>query len=73
MTREDIVRIAREVGCPVAGIGPMTFDDKQLVSMLERFANLVARAESEACAKVCDKFNFGQAPMMIQKAILART
>jgi hypothetical protein len=28
--------------------------------------------ECEACAKVCDEFNFGQAPMMIQKAIRAR-
>jgi hypothetical protein len=52
MNREDIIRMAREAGCPVAGIGPMTFDDKQLVLMLERFANLVAQAESEACAKI---------------------
>lgn len=29
-------------------------------------------AEREACAKVCDEFNFGQAPMMIQQAIRAR-
>jgi hypothetical protein len=29
-------------------------------------------AEREACAKVCDKFNFGQAPKMIQDAIRAR-
>ena len=29
-------------------------------------------AEREACAKVCNEFNFGQAPMMIQKAIQAR-
>ena len=54
MNREDIIRMAREAGCPVAGIGPMTFDDKQLVSMLERFAALVASAEREACANVCD-------------------
>jgi hypothetical protein len=55
MTREDIIRMAREAGCPVAGIGPMTFDDKQLVLMLERFAALVASAEREACAEVCKK------------------
>jgi hypothetical protein len=66
MTREDIIRMAREAGCPVAGIGPMTFDDKQLVSMLERFANLVAQAESEACAKVCESIDmeaFGVLPV----------
>ena len=29
--------------------------------------------EREACAKVCEEFNFGQAAMMIQRAIRART
>ena len=29
-------------------------------------------AEREACAQVCDAFNFGQAPQMIQRAIRAR-
>ena len=28
--------------------------------------------EREACAKLCDKYNFGQAPKMIQNAIRAR-
>ena len=28
--------------------------------------------EREACAKLCDEFNFGQAPMMIQRALRAR-
>jgi len=49
MTRDDIIRIAREVWS--AGdvyIGPST-------EPLERFAALVAAAEREACAKVCDK------------------
>jgi hypothetical protein len=39
---------------------------------LEAFAKLIAQHEREACAKVCDEFNFGQAPQMIQKAIRAR-
>jgi hypothetical protein len=30
------------------------------------------KAEREACAKLCDKFNWGQAPKMIQEAIRAR-
>ena len=32
----------------------------------------IAAAEREECAKVCDGFNFGQAPMMIQRAIRSR-
>jgi hypothetical protein len=32
----------------------------------------MVEAEREACAKVCDKFNWGQAPKMIQDAIRAR-
>lgn len=39
---------------------------------IEHFAALVSSAEREACAKLCDEFNFGQAPQMIQKAIRAR-
>ena len=42
------------------------------IKFLERFAKLVAAKEREACAKVCDEFNFGQAAMMIQRAIRAR-
>jgi hypothetical protein len=48
MTRDDIIRLAREVWS--AGdvyIGPST-------ESLERFAELVAAAEREACAKVCE-------------------
>ena len=64
MNREDIVRMAQEAGL----VGKPIFTEG-----LEHFANLVASAEREACAKVCDEFNFGQAPMMIQKAIRARS
>ena len=42
------------------------------IKFLEAFANLVAAKEREACAKVCEEFHFGQAPMMIQRAIRAR-
>ena len=45
MTKEDIIRMAREAGWT---IGPAT------LSGLERFAALVAAAEREACAKVCE-------------------
>jgi hypothetical protein len=64
---KTIIEMAREAGI----IHPEMVD-----KTLERFAALVeaaARAdEREACAKVCDKYNFGQAPKMIQNAIRAR-
>ena len=44
MDREQIIRMARE-----AGIGPVYGHES-----IERFAALVAAAEREACAKVCD-------------------
>lgn len=54
MTRDDIIRMAREVGI-------LDFRDednseyvKDVLDDLERFASLVAAAEREACAKVCD-------------------
>jgi len=49
MTKDDIIRMAREAGFA---------DDKGVVYpayQLEAFANLVAAAEREACAKLCDR------------------
>ena len=50
MDREEIIRMAREAGLPyiyqtgeVANLG-----------LVERFAALIAAAEREACAKVCE-------------------
>jgi len=48
MNRDDIIRMAREAGGDDWGI----FRD--FMPEIERFANLVAAAEREACAKVCD-------------------
>ena len=45
--RDDIIRMAREAGISDSHAFGM-FD------FLERFAALVAAAEREACAKVCD-------------------
>jgi hypothetical protein len=50
MTREDVIRIALEVGFYDGEI-----DKCQL--MLERFAYLVAQQEREACARVCETFD----------------
>jgi len=51
MTREDIIRMARE-----AKIAEFFFTNphKGVVQQMERFAALVASAEREACAKVAE-------------------
>lgn len=52
MTKEDIIRMARE-----ARLAEHTHPYKLWSASddgLERFANLVAAAEREECAKVCD-------------------
>jgi hypothetical protein len=48
MTREDIIRMAREAGKVRPGVEYMPLE------VFERFAKLVAAAEREACAKACD-------------------
>jgi hypothetical protein len=62
MNRDDILRMAREAGfiClfpdeAVNGIGTI-YDsgDEEITEMMERFAALVAAAEREACAQMCD-------------------
>ena len=50
MNRENIIRMAREAGFESHDIS-LNFPKE-----LERFAALVAFAEREACAKVCEKF-----------------
>jgi len=56
MTRDDIIRLAREAG---AGEPESLYGRTDYVVMtwfeLERFAARVAAAEREACAKVCDE------------------
>ena len=68
MTQDEIIDMAIQ-----AGASP---DENKIWLMyaeeIETFAKLVAAKEREACAKVCDEFNFGQSPMMIQRAIRAR-
>jgi hypothetical protein len=51
MTREEIIRMARE-----AGFDPHDMSDDFTCNLedIERFASLVAAAEREACAKICD-------------------
>lgn len=59
MTREEIIRMAREAGlsriqADLLELGKeVSFDSE----MLADFAALVAAAEREECAKVCDEVN----------------
>jgi hypothetical protein len=46
MNRDDIIRMAREAG----GI----ISELTMMWSLERFAKIVAAAEREACADICD-------------------
>ena len=48
MNREDIIRMAREAG--LTGL-----KEADVLGNFERFAALVAAAEREACAKVCEE------------------
>jgi hypothetical protein len=59
MTRDDIIRMAREVGLLDHGILRGATDDSARV---ERFAALVAAAEREQCAKVCEDIPVPQDP-----------
>jgi len=56
MTRDDIIRMAREAGFRFSDEeGPLLANHAEWQRQLfERFAALVAAAEREACAKVCE-------------------
>ena len=66
MNKDEIIRMAREAGPLTQG----PFD-----AWCKRFAALVAAAEREACAKVCDEFqarDVGMQPAECAGAIRAR-
>ena len=53
MTPEEIIAMAKEARISEMGLNIDGSSD--LLGLFERFAALVAAAEREACAKVCDK------------------
>lgn len=59
MTTDDILRMAREADLTLqdddGGEVSRWREDKDLTPYLERFSALVAAAEREECAKVCDE------------------
>jgi hypothetical protein len=61
MNRDDIIRMAKEVGLT-------DWEISSYGNQLEWFASLVAAAEREACAKVCEVFSVDRG--MIEDEIL---
>lgn len=59
MDKEDIIRMAREAGWEMDDSCVLEPQVVWYISQgqLERFAALVAAAEREACAKVCESLN----------------
>ena len=53
MTRDDIIAMVQEVIVTDSNDNPFDFR-LTTVEQIERFAGLVAAAEREACAKVCE-------------------
>lgn len=56
MTREDLIKLAKEAGIemwPVDPVDNFTFDG--IEENLARFAKLVAAAEREACARLAEE------------------
>lgn len=68
MTRDDIIRMAREVWGDDSG-KPW---HESAVTHLEAFAKLVAEYEREACAKVCEAAGPGAGPIYCAFAIRER-
>ena len=55
MTRKDIIRMAAEAGVSPVNDQQIKFEGPMWLC-LERFAALVAAAEREACAEVCEEW-----------------
>jgi hypothetical protein len=72
MTQDEIVRMAREAGLVRTGdkwVEPARWGVTELV----HFSNLVAAAEREACAQVCDDWPNGRDDVcLLADAIRAR-
>ena len=52
MTQDEIIEMAKQAGLEVDGV---YFSDTMYRAVLVRFAALVALAEREACAKLCEE------------------
>ena len=64
MTKDDTIKLARE-----AGLQPY-YDEQE--PAIERFYNLVATAEREACAKLCESADKSTHPADLANVIRTR-
>ena len=62
MNREDTIRMVRESGIRSPDLYKLTVSHMS-IETLERFAELVAAYEREACARVCDARYMGDKDM----------
>jgi len=69
MTKDEIILIADASGLSYYGMGK---DREKFIYYLEAFADLVAAAEREACAKVCESHVRYPARLHFAAAIRAR-
>jgi len=69
MTRDDIIRLAREAGFIDWSLHGRLESKEEA---LERFAALVAAAEREACAQVCDRITWSNEGKFFATAIRQR-
>lgn len=60
MTRDDIIRMAKQAAEETGTLVPTEWNDP----LLERFAALVAAAEREACVAIAEK-EFGNTAMLL--------
>lgn len=57
MSRDDIIKLAREAGCDEIHVAKVLMGLHFKPDGLERFAQMVAAAEREACAKLADEID----------------
>lgn len=67
MSRDEIIAMAREAGFTVADHATV-----EAIGRFARFAALVAAAEREACAQVCEKYGTSVTTKDCAAAIRAR-
>ena len=65
MTRDDIIALAQEAVIAFPNENPFDFRLSR-IEVIEHFAALVAAAEREACAKVCEAYEFTPAAAAIR-------
>jgi len=69
MTRDDIIRMAKEAGICTGNSILLPAPDGQ-IEALDRFADLVAAAEREACAELCEEMEDRENPYERNVAVL---